>query len=298
MSCSQTLFGLNDRLARRTHFAYRLLLPIMMMVPSSIGYRVYPPAQARAEEVASAGSLSFFADQQDAPTLLARLNADPEMAFIVPDGPRLPPPDAPMPPPSPPTGVGREARMVATFATCPWGADDYWRQWRAVRPVDSLKDGEHTLWHISAGPLARFVGREWHLIADPFVGWTTERPVCTPGLTPAATIRLKLVTRHAGYTAQEHATVRPLNAYWLKGDLLVASDFQWSAASLEVGGSLQTARWVAGLEDWFSRNAVALQARYSTEVFWAFPSALARLKSGIPYYSRGFELDESIRRAR
>jgi hypothetical protein len=200
--------------------------------------------------------------------------------------------------PLPPPGDRKGAYAVMALATCPWGADGYWQEWRAARPVDGLKDGEHTLWHISAGPLARFVGRDWHLIADPFVGWTTERPVCTPGLTPAATIRLQLVTRYAGYTAQEHATVRPLIGYWLKGDLLVASDFQWSAASFEVGGSLQTARWVAGLQDWFSRNAVALQTRHSTEVFWAFPSALARLKSGMPYYSRGFELDEAIRRAR
>ena len=277
---------------------FRLLLRVMMMaVPASIGYLIHAPAQARAEDVASAGSLSFFADEQDAPILLGRLNSDPEIAFIVPNGPRLPSPDAPVPPPPPP-GDRKGAYAVMALATCPWGADGYWQEWRAVRPVEGLKDGEHTLWHISAGPLARFVGRDWHLIADPFVGWTTERPVCTPGLTPAATIRLNLVTRHAGYTAQERAAVRPLNGYWLKGDLLVASDFQWSAASLEVGGSLQTARWVAGLQDWFSRNAVALQTRYSTEVFWAFPSALARLKSGMPYYSRGFELDEAIRRAR
>ena len=276
---------------------FRLLLPVTMVVPISIGYLVHSPPQARAEEVASAGSLSFFADEQDAPTLLGRLNADPEIAFIVPDGPRMPPPDAPLPPPSSPTGDRRESRLVVALATCPWGSDGYWQQWRAVRPMDGLKDGEYTLWHISAGPLARSVGREWHLIADPLVGWTTERPLCTPALMPAATIRLQLVTRHAAYTAQERATVRPLNGYWLNGDLLVASDFQWSAASLEVGGSLQTARWVAGLEDWFSRNTVALQARHSTEVFWAFPSALKRLKSGTPYYSRGFELDESIRRA-
>ena len=90
---------------------FRLLLPVTMVVPISIGYLVHSPPQARAEEVASAGSLSFFADEQDAPTLLGRLNADPEIAFIVPDGPRMPPPDAPLPPPSSPT----EARATPVY---------------------------------------------------------------------------------------------------------------------------------------------------------------------------------------
>src|SRR5262249_58638506 len=33
-------------------------------------------------------ALSFFADEHDARVLIARLNAEPEIAFIVPDGPR------------------------------------------------------------------------------------------------------------------------------------------------------------------------------------------------------------------
>ena len=113
-----------------------------------------------------------------------------------------------------------------------------------------------------------------------------------------ATLRLNLTTRTAAYTPDERGTRRSLNAYWLKGDLLVASDFQWTAASLQPGGGFKTAKWVAGLEDWFSRNAVALHDRGNIDVFWAFPSALRRLKSGMPYYSHGFELDEAIREAR
>jgi hypothetical protein len=120
---------------------------------------------------------------------------------------------------------------------------------------------------------------------------------------PAATIRLKLATRYAAYTAEDRTTVRPLISYWTNGDRLVASDFQWSGASLQPGGSQQTARWVAGLEDWFDRNAVRLYAvtpdgQRLGDYFWAFPSALRRLKSGIPYDARGFPLDESIRQAR
>jgi hypothetical protein len=81
--------------------------------------------EGKAEEMASKGSLSFFADEQDARILLDRLNADPEIAFIVPDGPRMPPPNQPMPA-SPPTG--RPTGLVATLAfdPCGWGSDSYW----------------------------------------------------------------------------------------------------------------------------------------------------------------------------
>jgi hypothetical protein len=253
--------------------------------------------EGKAEEMASGGSLSFFADEQDARILLGRLNADPEIAFIVPDGPRLPPPNE-LRPASPPTG--RTTGLVAKleFAPCGWGSDGYsdgyWQRWRAVRPVDGLKDGDHTLWHISAGPLVSDIGpgRERQPIPDPWVGWTSERPVCQPNLMPASTIRLKLVTRYAAYTREERTTLRTLISYWIKGDLLVASGFQWT------GGSLQTARWMASLEDWFSRNAVGLHDDRGIQVFWAFPSALQLLKSGLPYDSRNFDLDESIRGAR
>jgi hypothetical protein len=253
-------------------------------------------SEGKAEEMAAGGSLSFFADEQDARILLGRLNADAEIAFIVPDGPRLPPPEELRPAP-PPTG-DRRLTVTATLAIC--HGQDYWQRWRAARPVDGLDDREHILWHISAGPLASYDrgGREWRPIPDPWVGWTSERPVCRPNVMPPATIRLSLVTRYAAYTPEERTTVRPLNAYWIKGDRLVASDFQWSGGSLQPGGSLQTARWVASLEDWFRQNAVGLHMRGSTEIFWAFPSALQRLKSGIAYDSRNYDLDESIRDAR
>jgi hypothetical protein len=255
-------------------------------------------SEGKAEEAVSGGSLSFFADEQDVRLLLDRLNADPEIAFIVPDGPRFPPPDQPMPA-LPHAGDRPQTRYVLAILAC--GSEDYWQRWRAVRPVDGLDDGEHILWHMAAGPLVSSDGAlrgELQPIPDPWSGWSVQRPLCKPNVMPPATIRLNLTTRTAAYTPEERATRRSLNAYWLKGDLLVASDFQWSGGSLQPGGSFKTAKWVAGLEDWFSRNAVALRDRGNIEVFWAFPSALRRLKAGMPYYSRGFELDEAIHAAR
>jgi hypothetical protein len=255
--------------------------------------------EAKAEEIATGGSLSFFADEQDVRILLDRLNADPEIAFIMPDGPRFPPPDRPMPA-SPPSGDRPRTTYVLSVSFC--DSDDYWQRWRAARPVAGIDDGKHILWHISAGPLVNsdgFLRNELRPILDPWSGWSSERPLCQPNVMPHATIRLDLQTRTAAYTSEERATLRRLISYWLDGDRLVASDFQWSAASLEPGGGFKTVKWVTGLEDWFSRNAVALHPRGgSPEVFWAFPSALRRLKAGIPYESRGFELDDAIRAAR
>ena len=255
-------------------------------------------SEGKAEEAVSGGSLSFFADEQDVHILLDRLNSDPEIAFIVPDGPRFPPPDQPMPA-LPPRGDRPRTTYVLSLSIC--GSDDYWQRWRAARPVDGLDDGEHILWHIAAGPLVnsdRSLRGELQPIPDPWSGWTSERPLCGPNLMAHATLRLNLTTRTAAYTPEERATRRSLNYFWLEGDRMVASDFQWTAASLQPGGGLKIAKWMAGLEDWFSRNAVALHDRGNIDVFWAFPSALRRLKSGMPYYSRGFELDEAIRQAR
>src|SRR5262245_30485059 len=73
--------------------------------------------EARAEEVPSGGSLSFFADAQDARILLDRLNADPEIAFVVPDGPRFPPPAESMPA-LPLPGDRPRTTFVLSISTC------------------------------------------------------------------------------------------------------------------------------------------------------------------------------------
>lgn len=253
--------------------------------------------EAKTEGVASKHYLSFFADEQDAPILIARLNADPEIAFLVPGGPPVPPPPELMPA-LPPAAAGQHVVIERVMApACEQGS--YWDRWRAVRPVDGLSDGEHILWHIAAGPLiADGPDMKPQPITDAWAGWTSKRPVCGPNIQGAAAIRLTLRTRHAAYTPEERTSGGPLVSYWIDRDLLVDSDFQWSGASLLPDGSEQTARWATSLEDWFNQNAVQLHARNSTEVFWAFPSALQRLKAGLRYDARNYELDDSIRSAR
>jgi len=85
----------------------------------------------------AAGWLPLYMVREDVRLLQARLNADPEIAFIL-----------------------RE------------GTD----RWRAVRQVDDLR-GKTMLWHIPGGqlPLLHTQGADI-FVEDPFGGWREERP--------------------------------------------------------------------------------------------------------------------------
>ena len=84
-----------------------------------------------------AGWLPLYMMQEDVPLLHERLNSDPEIAFIIRDGPD---------------------------------------RWRAVRQVDDIR-GKMKLWHILGGPLylLHYQGEDT-VIEDPFAGWKEERP--------------------------------------------------------------------------------------------------------------------------
>jgi hypothetical protein len=222
------------------------------------------------------GALSFFADEEDARILLAWLNADPEIAFIVADGPRTP-------------------RILFYLGYRPP------QRWRAVRGLKSLKDGEHSLWYVPAGPLLMLTAEPSAgdvPIPDPWAGWTEERPSAFPdkpslGSSHRGVIRLTLWTRHRPYTRSEMETLDETISYWTEGhDLLVESHFQWG------GGSAKVQEWWRRLEAFVKRSATPLAAHLEpSEVVWAFPSALRKLKAGMRYEARGWKLDRSIRRA-
>jgi hypothetical protein len=84
----------------------------------------------------AAGWLPLYLVEEDVPLLQTRLNADPEIAFIVRDGPE---------------------------------------RWRAAPTVDDIR-GKSMLWHIPGGPLPLLhVGGGDTSIVDPFAGWKEER---------------------------------------------------------------------------------------------------------------------------
>lgn len=244
-------------------------------------------------------SLSFFIDEHDSSLLRDRLNADHEIAFIVPDGwaraqsgNAHPPTNSPHPAFQVGVGGGEVNQEMERSENS---------RWKAVDAVDALSDGLNSLWHIPAGPLPMIktdsalvpLAPQYPPIPDPWAGWTGPAgfgPGCHPW------IRLELRTRHRPYTEQELATLHERNAFWLgKDDMLAVSGFQWTGSHFRPAPP-QTHRWWNRMKRWVDRNAVQLPTKAGFS-FWAFPSALQKLKSGMRYYARNFDLDDSIRHA-
>jgi hypothetical protein len=209
--------------------------------------------------------LSLFVDEQDAEILLRWLSEEKDIAFIVPTGPK---------------------------------------QWKAVSCVSELKDGNYSLWHVPSGPLPLLgTDNPSEIIANPWSGWTelvTGREPSKPYFGPGhpAEIRLSLFTRHQPYSQQERNELTVLNGSLLGDkDLLMCSDFQWISNRYQVA-SQQTHQWWRRLKRWVARKAFRLRP-YSTASdhferwsFWAFPSAYWKLKNGMEYYARGWDLKE------
>ena len=238
--------------------------------------------------------LPFFVDDQDVRLLLDRLTADPDVAFIIPNGPLESDEDRER-------AIRRlleqSGRTDTTGMVITGRLDTGHRQrWRAVKTVNALPDGDHALWYRPAGPLPLLKADRAsdQPIPDPFAGWTEEVPsgqAFKPYFGPSspADIRLTLWTRHRPYTSEERKTVRERISYWMGDhDYLVASNFQHIAAS---------DAWLVRLEQWMSTVAARLGGSDPLDTWWAFPSALRKLKSGMRYNANGFNLDRSIRDA-
>jgi hypothetical protein len=221
-------------------------------------------------------ALSFFACERDVDILIERLNTDNEVAFIVPDA--------------------TEDRRAP--------------QWKAVRTVSALRDGEHSLWHIPAGPLpwpqnatgiGPIVRPPDPPVPDPWAGWVEKTGVvgAGPWLGPGAhsEIRLTLWTRYKPYTSDERSAGRPLISYWGDGrEFLACSTFQWTGSRFRPAPT-QTTRWWNRLKAWVSREAVKLPTRSRDVTFWSFPFALELLKRGVAYDANNWSLDDAIRQA-
>jgi hypothetical protein len=238
--------------------------------------------------------LPFFVDEQDVRILLDRLSSDPDVAFIIPNGPLESDEDRER---AIRKLLEQSGRTDTTSIVTTGRLDTGHRQrWRAVKTVDALPDGDHALWYRPAGPLplVRADRTSDQPIPDPFAGWTEEIPngqAVRPyfGSSSPANIRLTLWTRHRPYTPEERKTVREKISYWMGDqDYLVASNFQHRAAS---------DAWLVRLERWMSTVAVRLGGSEPQDTWWAFPSALRKLKTGMRYDANGFNLDRSIREA-
>ena len=237
--------------------------------------------------------LPFFVDDQDVRILLDRLNSDPDVAFIVPNGPLESDEDRARAIRKLLQQSGRtNATSIVTMGRLP---TDHRQQWRAVKTVDALADGHHALWYRPAGPLPLVKADRMsdQSIPDPFAGWTEEVPSAQAfepyfGSSSPAAIRLKLSTRHRPYTAEERKTGERIS-YWMGDrDFLVGSGFQHSALS---------DAWLVRLEHWMSTVAARLGGPKREDTWWAFRSALSKLKAGMRYDANGFNLDSSIREA-
>jgi hypothetical protein len=208
-----------------------------------------------------------FADEQDAKVLLNWLNAEDEIAFIVSDR----------------TQANRQ------------------RQWKAVRTIPQLTEEKYSLWHVPTGSLPLLSNTEQHrAIANPWGGWIQERLGADSrslyfGPGHPAEIRLELWLRHHPYSEVERNSLPILNSWYLRNtDLLPVSDFQWIGNHYETALP-ETWRWWRRLKRWMAKNTTRLvEGKHS---FWAFPSALSKLRSGIAYEARGWNLDDAIRNA-
>ncbi len=202
--------------------------------------------------------LPLFVDEKDAPSLIRRLSEDSEIAFLLPNGPRC---------------------------------------WKAEAIAVNLKDGRYSIWHVPGGPLPLLKNNgttEW--ISNPWHGWREESPGADPshpyfGPGHPSVIWLNLYSRHRPYTAMERSQLPMLNSQWA-GDIdrLALTSFEWIGNRY---GPKSTHRWWRRLNYWVSKTAVELLA--GDEKFWAFPSALDKLKSGMDYYANGFDLTAALR---
>ena len=214
--------------------------------------------------------LSVFLDEQDAQIFIARLNQDQEIAFIVPDGPN---------------------------------------RWKAVSSVASLNDGDHSLWHVPGEPLT-LLGADGSKenIVDPWRGWTqqvTQSYQTVPYFSAdhPAEIRLSLYTRHRPYSEQERNELTYFNGILLgENDYMMVSSFYW-IGNYNGPAPRSTHQWWRRLKKWVEHEAVKLKpynnfkSKFDRLNFWAFPSAFHKLKNGMEYDCRGFDLTKALEEA-
>jgi hypothetical protein len=104
---------------------------------------------------------------------------------------------------------------------------------------------------------------------------------------------LKLNATPPRYTAEQLAEI-PLLAHRTSSEarLLRLTQFEWTGNHFREAPQAAQ-RWWARLRRWVTRSATKL--RSGRILFWGFPSALAKLQRGMPYYANGFNLAEALK---
>jgi hypothetical protein len=235
----------------------------------------------------------FFADENDVPILLERLNEDPELAFVVRGE------VTPLPMSTHPAALGFE-----TDVTDP--APAYATRLKVSNRVETLADGQHDLWHFVGAPLTRtFEGLGPD--GNPWEGWvevTGGESRCGrlgDAIFPFSIIHLRLYSRHRPYTAEEISSGRVLTSWWMEGrEFLAASQLSWIGnryASIGAPAHPATVKWWNRLRRWIRATATPLKV-HPRVTFQAFPSALERLHRGIDHYAFNWNLGPALKSVR
>lgn len=204
--------------------------------------------------------LYVFFDEEDAKILIDRLNQDEEIAFIVHKG-----------------------------------VYEGFNQWKAVPTVDSLSDGNHSLWHVPGEPLKTCGGYgSEQIITDPWNGWTGS-------LRWGNSARIYLNFNTQLHTQSAYYEIDKFSVFDAKrkagGDqFLKVSNFRWEGVFGHTPRE-QTHQWWKRFKRWVGREAVMLRHRKYATIYWAFPSAFQKLKDSMGYSGVG-NLNCALREAK
>jgi hypothetical protein len=231
--------------------------------------------------------LLFYADTQDAQTILSWLNCENEIAFLTSTGPK---------------------------------------QWRALRTVTGCGEGTYFLWHVPCGPLPFMVTETgvdefgpWQstiqqgFIENPWDGWIERstiysRHVFPPrysgpnfGVTYSGVLRLNLNThqRIGSETQFDPVVKREVETRAIRDENIIGlSSFYFPNSYGQAPN--QTVNWWKRLQQWVSQEARLIAQYTAPETddngdieefdFWIFPSAYEAITGGREYEDKGWPL--------
>jgi hypothetical protein len=158
------------------------------------------------------------------------------------------------------------------------GSEWTWSRYRLMTRLPSIADGEHHLWHVAGHP---FPSGHERVHPDPAL----------------SVIHFTLWSRHRPYAEDELQSLPARVSHWTKGHpFLASSHLSWLGNRYSIIGAPAhpaTVKWWARLQRWMRSHATPLKV-HSQVTFYAFPSALERLRAGVAYDANGFDLKRTV----